>query len=72
MRTWHATKLAVGLIALLLISSTTVLAGQIRGEIRSIAWANSRALVLDEETGKTINVDLSLLMAGPRGGKGMG
>jgi uncharacterized protein len=72
MRTRLIAKLAVGLIAILLISSTDLSAGQIRGEIRSIDRANSRALVLDEETGKEVAVDLSLLMARPRGGKRVG
>ncbi len=71
MRIFLRPVLALAGIAIFFIPSARLMGGQIRGEVRSVDRAGSRAVVLDEETGREVAVDLSRVATRLRGAKGV-
>jgi hypothetical protein len=63
---------AVGLAWAVLAVAVPAVAGQIRGEIKSIDPAAARAVIHDEETKEDVTVSLAGLRAGPASGLGKG
>lgn len=65
-------KLAVSLAVTVLATAVPAVAGQIKGEIRSIDQARSQAVIHDEETRQDVSVSLAGVLAGTSTGVGKG
>jgi uncharacterized protein len=59
MRFRHASKLAVSFAVAALAVAAPLIAGQIKGEIRSIDQSKSQAVIYDEETKKEVTISLA-------------